>query len=172
MSLIDEQHEAAWKFDRHGIESPGGFPSVDSDPAFAEAGCQGCEETDVPLKLVAVQREEGGEWFGARWCTGEDSCLEMARMALAGETSYGAAGLEPVHALVVWSEHTFRCSLCKRTCRVDEAVIAQFREDYAWDSPDPSDAEVAASLEFCLWCVENDLIPGEHVHGAPPREEG
>lgn len=59
-----------------------------------------------------------------------------------------------------FTEHTFVCTVCKRTARALAIAIAMMRR-YE-DCEGRTDAELAASLDFCLGCL-GDPREGEHV---------
>lgn len=62
-----------------------------------------------------------------------------------------------------WTEHTFTCTSCKRLTRASQEVIATLRRDENWEGK--SDAEIAASLDFCVRCVDGEEHEGEHIEG-------
>lgn len=58
-----------------------------------------------------------------------------------------------------WTEHTARCTVCHDLFRVSAEAIHMVRTNL--DAEGQSDAEIAATMEFCLECVDGHILPGE-----------
>lgn len=66
-----------------------------------------------------------------------------------------------------WTEHTFRCTSCGWTVRASKEAIAEMRRDN--DVEGRTDAEVAASFDFCIECIDGEHYAGEKVSPPPSR---
>lgn len=150
---------------RHGAEFEEDVPVRQDfcqgcDPEAPKSHCEGCDEPRGDVRQVAVKREAGGEWLLARWCP---YCRHLAAVAMTGETSHGAAGLEPVVAMRTWTDYREKCRGCARTFRISAELIADTRRNFAVDGR--SEAEIAADYDLCLSCTDGEEVPGEHVGG-------
>lgn len=66
-----------------------------------------------------------------------------------------------------WTKYAFTCQDCKQLCYASQEAIDEARKDCGY-GPELTDAEVA-EFDFCLSCLEGQLIPGEKVALQPMR---
>jgi hypothetical protein len=68
-----------------------------------------------------------------------------------------------------WTEHTSNCRFCYRDFYISREAIDELRnfDEYK----DQSDAEIAATMDVCLGCLEGTDIEGEHVSGEQNHPE-
>lgn len=61
-----------------------------------------------------------------------------------------------------WTAHTFYCHCCHRVARASAEAIASEREHSDCDGM--TDADIAASFDYCLECCDGVIHEGEHVN--------
>lgn len=108
-----------------------------------------------------VGQVERGEVATSRPTLSDGDRLAVARDNAAYDEEPRVPAVPADPASTAWTTHTFTCTVCQLECRASVEAIASQRANTDCDGL--TDAQIAESFDFCLWCVAGIRAPGEKV---------